>query len=233
MDRSDPDKWAKATRGSCRRLLSHRRVVLLIAAAWLLPALLLVPLAVPPPGAVLQVRFSAAALLCEPDYGSNTTYSLLIAGTIFCPAAGTITFVNMRLWLVARSQGRRGKGSPPPGKAAGMKALRLLQLDAAARILLPVVIAFYVCWAPCIVAILYNSLTRERIHEWVEFVALWLPTGSGFLNCFVYFWANRSFRHKFQKTGHKLCWPCHRASQEERQRRLPTISGAVSNSTCP
>nr|XP_034974676.1 D(4) dopamine receptor-like [Zootoca vivipara] len=219
-----------------RRLLSHKRVVLLITAAWLLPALLLVPLAVPGPGAMLQVRFSASALLCEPDYGSNTTYSLFIAGTIFCPAAGTITFANLCLWLAARSQCRRGKGGRAlPGKEAGLKMRCVLQLDAAARILLPVVIAFYVCWVPCIVTMLYNAVTHERVHGWIEMVALWLPIGSGFLNCFVYFWTNRSFRHKFQKIGHKLCWPCYQATEDQwwqqQQQELPTVSAAVSSIT--
>lgn len=138
------------------RLLSPRRVLLLILAAWLLPALLLVPLAIPSPVAVLQVRFSAAALLCEPDYGSNPLYSLWIAGTIFCPAAATIAFTNVRLWLVARSQRLRGKDPGLLGKAGRSKRPRMLQLDAAARVLLPVVFAFFVCWAPCIGTLVYN-----------------------------------------------------------------------------
>ncbi|XP_013913108.1 PREDICTED: probable G-protein coupled receptor 21 [Thamnophis sirtalis] len=139
------------------RLLSPRRVLLLIAAAWLLPVFLLVPLAIPAPVAVLRVRFSAAALLCEPDYGSNPSYSLWIAGTIFCPAAATIAFTNMRLWLVARSQRQRGKDVGWQGKARWPKRLRMLQLDAAARVLLPVVFAFFVCWAPCMGTIVYNG----------------------------------------------------------------------------
>lgn len=138
------------------RLLSPRRVLLLILAAWLLPALLLLPLAIPSPVAVLQVRFSAAALLCEPDYGSNPFYSLWIAGTIFCPAATTIAFTNVRLWLVARSQRQRGKDPGLLGKAGRPKRPRMLQLDAAARVLLPVVFAFFVCWAPCIGTLVYN-----------------------------------------------------------------------------
>lgn len=135
-----------------RRLLSRRRVVLLIVAAWLLPVLLLLPLSVPGPGAVLQVRFSAAALLCEPDYGSNTAYSLLVAGTIFCPAAGTVTVANVRLWLAARAQCRRAR--------VGARR-RLPLLGPASRILLPVVVAFYACWAPCMGTILYNGESAE------------------------------------------------------------------------
>ncbi|XP_042293725.1 probable G-protein coupled receptor 21 [Sceloporus undulatus] len=205
-------------------LLSHRRVALFIATAWLLPVLLLAPMAVPGPSAVFRVRFSAAALLCEPDYASNKAYSLLIAGTIFCPAAGLITFANLRLWMAARSQRRRRKDT---ANFAGPKKLCSFQLDAAARILLPVVIAFYLCWAPCIFTILYNSFTRKRVNEWVEFVALWLPIGSGFLNCFVYFWVNRSFRRKLQKIRQTLCQPCHEAHPEQWPHCLPTVSAAV------
>ncbi|KAL7979707.1 hypothetical protein Chor_004865 [Crotalus horridus] len=209
------------------RLLSPRRVLLLILAAWLLPALLLLPLAIPSPVAVLQVRFSAAALLCEPDYGSNPFYSLWIAGTIFCPAATTIAFTNVRLWLVARSQRQRGKDPGLLGKAGRPKRPRMLQLDAAARVLLPVVFAFFVCWAPCIGTLVYNSITRERVPDWLEFIALWLPIGSGFLNCFVYFWVNRNFRHKVQKVGQKLCLPCCLTEQDLRPQHLPSISAHV------
>ncbi|XP_054856253.1 melatonin receptor type 1B-B-like [Eublepharis macularius] len=208
-------------------LLTSRRVALFITAAWLLPALLLVPLTVPGPRAVLRVRFSAAALLCEPDYASNPPYSLMLAGTMFFPAAGTITFANLRLWLAARSQRRRGKGLAFRGSGAGPGRLRLLHVGPASRILGPVVLAFYVCWAPCMGTILYNAITRERVHEWLEFVALWLPTGSGFLNCFVYFWINRSFRHKFQKLGHQLCQLCCGAKQAQPGPSLPTLSVAV------
>lgn len=52
------------------------------------------------------------------------------------------------------------------------------------------------------------AITRDRVPEWVEFVALWLPIGSGFLNCFVYFWTNRSFRHKWRRLTRELCGPC-------------------------
>ncbi|XP_026575610.1 probable G-protein coupled receptor 21 [Pseudonaja textilis] len=206
------------------RLLSPRRVLVLIAAAWLLPALLLLPLAVPGPRAVLQVRFSAAALLCEPDYGSNPFYSLWVAGTIFCPAAATITVSNMRLWLVARSQRQRGQEAGLLGKAGWPKRL---QLDAAARVLLPVVLAFFVCWAPCIGTIVYNSITQERVPSWLEFVALWLPIGSGFLNCFVYFWVNRNFRHKVQKVGQTHCLTCCLSEQDLRPQHLHSISAQV------
>ncbi|XP_070617872.1 probable G-protein coupled receptor 21 [Erythrolamprus reginae] len=210
-----------------RRLLSPRRVLLLITSAWLLPALLLLPLAIPAPAAVLQVRFSAAALLCEPDYGSNPAYSLWLAGSIFCPSAATITFTNMRLWLVARSQRQRGKDMGLLGKAGRPRRLRRLPLDAAARVLLPVVFAFYVCWAPCMGTIVYNSITQERVPEWLEFVALWLPIGSGFLNCFVYFWVNRNFRHKVQKVGRKHCLTCCPTEQDLGPQPLRSISAQV------
>ncbi|XP_003227494.4 melatonin receptor type 1B-B [Anolis carolinensis] len=209
------------------RLLSRKRVAWLIATAWLVPVIILAPLAVPGPWAVLQVRFSSAALLCEPDYGSNMAYSLLILGTIFCPAAGLITFANLRLWMAARSQRQRSKVITLAEKGSGPKKLCSLQMDTAARILLPVVIAFYICWTPCIAIILYNSVTHKRVHEWAEFVALWLPIGSGLLNCFVYFWVNRSFRQKLQKVGQTLCHPCCKAQRDQWPRRLPTLSALV------
>ncbi|XP_073164531.1 melatonin receptor type 1B-B-like [Lepidochelys kempii] len=206
------------------RLLGRRRLALLLAGAWLGPALLLLPVALPGRAAVLRVRFSAAALLCEPDYGSNAAYAGLLVAAIFCPAAATVTFANLRLWQAARAQRRRGEG-------AGLRRLRLLQLDAASRVLVPVVVAFYVCWAPCMATILYNAITKDRVHEWLEFVALWLPSGSGFLNCFVYFWTNRNFRHKFQKIRHKLCGPCSRDKWEQDVHRMVTISAVVERSS--
>lgn len=160
------------------RLLTRRRVALLIATAWLLPALLLVPLAVPGPGAVLQVRFSAAALLCEPDYASNTAYALLLAGSIFCPAAGIVTIANLRLWLAARSQRqRRQRGVASARRGETPKRLHLLRMGPASRILGPVVIAFYICWGPCMATILYNGKGLLQWEGWLaarrERGALW------------------------------------------------------------
>ncbi|XP_067392838.1 D(4) dopamine receptor-like [Emydura macquarii macquarii] len=211
------------------RLLGRRRLALLLAAAWLGPALLLLPVALPGRAAVLRVRFSAAALLCEPDYASNAAYAGLLAAAVFCPAAATVTFANLRLWQAARAQRRRRRGGG--GGGAGLRRLRLLQLDAASRVLVPVVVGFYVCWTPCMVTILYNAITKDRVHEWLEFVALWLPSGSGFLNCFVYFWTNRNFRHKFQKIGRQLCGPCRRAKWEQDVPRTVTISAGVERSS--
>ncbi|XP_069491682.1 D(4) dopamine receptor-like [Ambystoma mexicanum] len=197
------------------RVMSRRRVSLLIAAAWLLPPAFLFPIAIPG-GSVVRVYFSRASLICNPDYASNVTYSLLLTAVIFFPCSTIVTFTNLRLWLTARRQRKRlcTRGTH----------------DAASRVLVPVVIVFYTCWAPCMVTILYNAITRKRVPEWVEFAALWLPSGNGFLNCFVYFWINRSFRLKFQQLGQRLCfWKCHSFHQQDSKGavRTPTISLAV------
>uniref|UniRef100_A0ACB8EFP1 Uncharacterized protein n=1 Tax=Sphaerodactylus townsendi TaxID=933632 RepID=A0ACB8EFP1_9SAUR len=160
-------------------LLTRRRVALLIAAAWLVPALLMGPVAMPGPGAVLQVRFSTAALLCEPDYASNTHYSFLLAGTIFCPAAAIVTFANLRLWLAARAQQRRGCVLAVAGGGAPPKRLRLLHMDPASRILGPVVIGFYVCWAPCMGTILYNEVVSPNPIK-VRKYQFWKQSKGGF-----------------------------------------------------
>lgn len=191
------------------RVMSRRRVRLLIAAAWLLPPAFLFPIAIPG-GSVVRVYFSRASLICNPDYASNVTYSLLLTAVIFFPCSAIVTFANLRLWLAARRQ-RQKLGAH----------------DAASRVLVPVVIVFYTCWAPCMITILYNAIAQERVAEWVEFVALWLPSGNGFLNCFVYFWINRSFRLKFQQLGQKLCpWKCLSSHQQDCKGpvRTPTIS---------
>ncbi|XP_077331116.1 D(4) dopamine receptor-like [Lithobates pipiens] len=217
------------------RVMSRRRVKLLIAAAWLLPPVFLFPISIPG-GTVIHVYFSRASLICNPDYASNMTYSLMLTIVIFFPCSAIVTFANLRLWRVARMQSRRmsvclsGRnkqvvatvcenmdGGIPVHLSRGRPATSEMvdrgprKGDAASRVLIPVVCVFYICWAPCMVTILYNAITHERVPEWVEFVALWLPSGNGFLNCFVYFWINRSFRHKFRQLGRKLflwrgCW---------------------------
>ncbi|KAJ8247282.1 hypothetical protein GJAV_G00244520 [Gymnothorax javanicus] len=77
--------------------------------------------------------------------------------------------------------------------------------DVASRVLIPVMTVYYACWTPCVVTILYNAITGNRVTEWVEFVAVWLPTSNGFLNCIFYFWINRSFRRKFRLLVQRLC----------------------------
>ncbi|KAJ8340128.1 hypothetical protein SKAU_G00347610 [Synaphobranchus kaupii] len=77
--------------------------------------------------------------------------------------------------------------------------------DVASRVLIPVMTVYYTCWTPCMVTILYNAISGSRVPEWVEFVAVWLPTANGFLNCIFYFWINRSFRRKFRLVVLRLC----------------------------
>ncbi|KAG8595688.1 hypothetical protein GDO81_001595 [Engystomops pustulosus] len=240
------------------RLMSRRRVKLLIAAAWLLPPIFLLPISIPG-GRVIHVYFSRASLICNPDYASNVIYSLLLTTVIFFPCSAIVTFANIRLWLVARKQSRRMSVSLT-GRNQNMgiatvcenvPATKLYTIsksmyiakevvekgqrkgDAASRVLIPVVCVFYACWAPCMVTILYNAITHERVPEWVEFVSLWLPSGNGFLNCFVYFWINRSFRHKFRKLGLKLCpwrWCCwsHRKNGKMKNTILVANNNAMS-----
>ncbi|XP_063769996.1 D(4) dopamine receptor-like isoform X2 [Pseudophryne corroboree] len=207
------------------RVMSRRRVKLLIAAAWLLPPIFLLPISIPG-GKIIHVYFSRASLICNPDYASNMVYSLLLTTVIFFPCSAIVTFANVRLWLVARKQSRRmsvslsGRnqnlgvttvcenvtGSKLVGISKNLCTTKgPRRSDAASRVLIPVVCVFYTCWAPCMVTILYNAITHERVPEWVEFAALWLPSGNGFLNCFVYFWINKSFRQKFRQLGRKLC----------------------------
>ncbi|KAM4049010.1 D(4) dopamine receptor-like [Anomaloglossus baeobatrachus] len=231
------------------RVMSRRRVKLLIAAAWLLPPIFLFPISIPG-GRVIRVYFSRASLICNPDYASNMTYSLLLTTFIFFPCSAIVTFANLRLWLVAKKQSRRmsvclaGRNqkrelptvcenvpsrkvfgvntSVPIAKEVGEKGQR--KGDAASRVLVPVVCVFYACWTPCMVTILYNAISRERVPEWVEFVSLWLPSGNGFLNCFVYFWINRSFRHKFRQLGRRLCpWRSCCWSHRKSGRRKSTV----------
>ncbi|XP_053312623.1 D(4) dopamine receptor-like [Spea bombifrons] len=231
------------------RVMSRRRVKILIAAAWLLPPIFLFPISIPG-GTVIRVYFSRASLICNPDYASNMGYSLLLTTVIFFPCSAIVTFANLRLWLVARRQSRRmsvgwaGRTQTidvptvcsrvtqssikrTTGNMCTVKEFRdkgPRRGDPASRVLVPVVIVFYMCWTPCMVTILYNAITRERVQEWVEFVALWLPSGNGFLNCFVYFWINKSFRQKFRQLGRKLClWGCSHSQTKPPKHSATTV----------
>ncbi|XP_075047328.1 D(4) dopamine receptor-like [Mixophyes fleayi] len=237
------------------RVMSRRRVKLLIAAAWFLPPIFLFPISIPG-GTIIRVYFSRASLICNPDYASNVVYSLVLTTVIFFPCSAIVTFANLRLWLVARKQSRRmsvcvsGRNQilSVPTVCEHVTGSRLVGIssnlcvtkevvykgqrrsDAASRVLIPVVCVFYICWAPCMVTILYNAITHERVPEWMEFVALWLPSGNGFLNCFVYFWINKSFRLKFLQLGRKLClWKCFCRTPRERGKRTPTLCVANNN----
>ncbi|XP_078257685.1 adenosine receptor A2b [Rhinoraja longicauda] len=175
------------------RLMTNCRIKALIALVWLLPPVLLFPISIP--HGIVKVYFSSASLICNLDFSSNVPYTLTLTAFIFFPCSLIMTFANCRLWFAARSQRKRFKLS---------KLSR--RHDAASRILLPVVIVYYICWTPCVCNMIYQALTHQRVPEWLEFVALWLPCGNGFFNCIVYFWLNKSFRKKFQEMGQKLCY---------------------------
>lgn len=52
---------------------------------------------------------------------------------------------------------------------------------------------------------LFTAISGSGVPEWIEFIAVWLPTSNGFLNCIFYFWINRSFRRKFHLVLQRLC----------------------------
>lgn len=130
------------------RMLTRRRALLLIAFAWLFPPVLLVPISCPE--GIIDVHFSTASLVCNPSYSSNVTYSLTLTGFIFFPCSALMTFCNLRLWVAARKQRRKLRG---PGPGSG----RWSRPHVASRVLVPVMSAYYTCWTPCMVVMIYTG----------------------------------------------------------------------------
>uniref|UniRef100_A0AAV2LS94 G-protein coupled receptors family 1 profile domain-containing protein n=1 Tax=Knipowitschia caucasica TaxID=637954 RepID=A0AAV2LS94_KNICA len=126
------------------------------------------------PTDIIQVHFSTASLVCNPSYSTNVLYSL------------SLTTKRQRLKLRKYDCARRNRP------------------NVAARVLVPVMAAYYTCWTPCMAAMIYNAVSGRSVPEWAEFVVVWLPTSNGFLNCIFYFWINRSFRRKFYLILQKL-----------------------------
>ncbi|AWP01578.1 putative histamine H2 receptor-like [Scophthalmus maximus] len=168
------------------RVLTRRRALLLIAFAWCFPPCLLAPISFP--GGIIEVHFSTASLVCNPAYSTNAGYSLSLTCFIFFPCSVVMTFANLRVWRAAKRQRL---------KLRKYERARRRRHNAASRVLVPVMAAYYTCWTPCMAAMIYNAVSGSSVPEWMEFVVVWLPTSNGFLNCIFYFWINRSFRRKF------------------------------------
>ncbi|KAM6980634.1 adenosine receptor A2b [Aplochiton taeniatus] len=179
-------------------LMTRRRTLFLIAFAWSFPPILLLPISFP--NGIIEVHFSTASLVCNPAYSTNVAYSLILTCFIFFPCSLVMTYANLRLWCAAKKQRL---------KLRKHDLIRRSRRDIASRVLVPVMAVYYICWAPCMVAMIYNAISGHSVPEWVEFVVVWLPTSNGFLNCIFYFWINRSFRRKFhllfQRLSLSLC----------------------------
>ncbi|XP_030621008.1 probable G-protein coupled receptor 21 [Chanos chanos] len=176
-------------------VMTRKRAVILIAFAWVFPIILLLPISFPE--GIIEVHFSTASLVCNPLYSSNVTYSLTLTGLIFFPCSTIMTYCNLRLWLAAKRQRSKLRKHHFGGSRNRPKV--------ASRVLVPVMTVYYTCWTPCMVIMLYNAMSGSGVPEWIEFVAVWLPTSNGFLNCIFYFWINRSFRRKFHLLLQRLC----------------------------
>ncbi|XP_017297158.1 histamine H2 receptor [Kryptolebias marmoratus] len=174
-------------------LMTRRRTLLLIAFAWCFPLFLLSPISFP--DGIIDVHFSTASLVCNPSYSTNVAYSLSLTCLIFFPCSVVMTYANLRVWCVAKRQRLKLR-------KYGC-ALRSRH-NVAARVLVPVMAAYYTCWTPCMAAMIYNAVSGSAVPEWVEFVVVWLPTSNGFLNCIFYFWINRNFRRKFHLVLQRL-----------------------------
>lgn len=175
-------------------VLTRRRALLLIAFAWVFPPVLLVPISFP--AGIIEVQFSRASLVCNPLYSSNVSYSLSLTCFIFFPCSAIMTFCNLRLWIAAKRQRLKLRRHSWGGGYRPKVAL---------RVLVPVMTVYYTCWTPCMVIMLYNAISGSGVPEWIEFIAVWLPTSNGFLNCIFYFWINHSFRRKFHLVLQRLC----------------------------
>ncbi|XP_026124175.1 adenosine receptor A2b [Carassius auratus] len=175
-------------------VLTRRRALLLIAFAWGFPPVLLVPISFPE--GIIEVQFSRASLVCNPLYSSNVSYSLSLTCFIFFPCSAIMTFCNLRLWIAAKRQRLKLRRHSWGGGYRPKVAL---------RVLVPVMTVYYTCWTPCMVIMLYNAISGSGVPEWIEFIAVWLPTSNGFLNCIFYFWINHSFRRKFHLVLRRLC----------------------------
>lgn len=127
-------------------MLTRRRALLLIAFAWLFPPVLLMPISWPE--GIIDVYFSTASLVCNPSYSSNVTYSLTLTGFIFFPCSALMTFCNLRLWFAARMQRRKLRK-----RASG----RWTRPNVASRVLVPVMTAYFTCWTPCMVIMIYTG----------------------------------------------------------------------------
>ncbi|XP_029001248.1 D(4) dopamine receptor [Betta splendens] len=174
-------------------LLTRRRTLLLIAFAWCFPPVVLSPISFP--RGIIEVHFSTASLVCNPSYSTNAGYSLGLTCVIFFPCSLVMTYANLRIWCAARRQRL---------KMRKYCFARRSRHNVAARVLVPVMAAYYACWTPCMAAMIYNALSASSVPEWLEFAAVWLPTANGFLNCIFYFWMNRSFRRKFRLVLQRL-----------------------------
>lgn len=125
-------------------ILTRRRALLIIAFSWLFPPVLLVPISCPE--GIIEVQFSTASLVCNPSYSSNVTYSLTLTCFIFFPCSALMTFCNLRLWVAAKRQRMKLKYSGGWNRP-----------NVASRVLVPVMTAYYTCWTPCMVVMIYNG----------------------------------------------------------------------------
>ncbi|XP_026176209.1 D(4) dopamine receptor [Mastacembelus armatus] len=174
-------------------LMTRKRTLLLIAFAWCFPPFLLSPISFP--DGIIEVHFSTASLVCNPSYSTNVGYSLSLTCLIFFPCSIVMTYANLRVWCAAKRQRL---------KLRRYDCARRSRHNVASRVLVPVMAAYYICWTPCMVAMIYTAVSGSSVPEWIEFVVVWLPTCNGFLNCIFYFWINQSFRRKFRLVLQRL-----------------------------
>lgn len=127
-------------------LMTRRRTLLLIAFAWCFPPFLLSPISFP--DGIIEVHFSTASLVCNPTYSTNVGYSLSLTCVIFFPCSIVMTYSNLRVWCAAKRQRLKMRQYG--------RALRTRR-NVASRVLVPVMVAYYACWTPCMAAMIYNG----------------------------------------------------------------------------
>ncbi|KAF7668903.1 hypothetical protein LDENG_00277860 [Lucifuga dentata] len=127
-------------------LMTTKRTLLLIASAWCVPPFLLLPISFP--DGIIEVHFSTASLVCNPSYSTNVGYSLALTCFIFFPCSIIMTYANLRVWCAAKRQRL---------KLCKYACARRSRRNIASRVLVPVMTAYYICWTPCMAAMIYNG----------------------------------------------------------------------------
>lgn len=132
-------------------LMTRQRTLLMIAFAWFFPPFLLSPISFP--DGIIQVHFSNASLVCNPSYSTNVGYSLSLTCFIFFPCSIIMTYANLRVWCAAKRQRL---------KLRKYGCAQRNRHNVASRVLVPVMAAYFICWTPCMAAMIYNGKQWEE-----------------------------------------------------------------------
>ncbi|EFX85739.1 hypothetical protein DAPPUDRAFT_45425, partial [Daphnia pulex] len=229
------------------RRRTKKRAFLMIAAAWTLSLLWILPVT-GWSSMTDGIKLNSSPDSCDTEFADNITFKVTAAVANFYVPTLSMLYIYGRIFRTIRQRSRNDLGEQQqvrrpstklfannPAAAAGSTtassaapSVLISQKERkAARQLGVIVCAFMVCWLPYFIVFLVVAVCPDCIGDTLFKITLWLGYINSTLNPVLYPLCNANFRRAFAKMLNKTCTCCRNPSFQRTSQTYPLSGPAI------